>query len=89
MNDTTGDRIKRRREELGLSMYQVNQQTGFSHPALLNYERNKFLPGTVQAIVLAKALGVSVEWLMAPAVDAWLYEQGFDAIEPLTERRPA
>ena len=82
--DTTGARIRRRRDELGLTLYRLNEMTGFTHPAILSYEHGRSLPKAVQAVVLARALGVTVEWLMEPAVNEWLQANGFDTPEPLT-----
>ncbi|MEQ8226683.1 MAG: S24 family peptidase [Rhodospirillales bacterium] len=63
MKQTLGERTKERRQDLGLSQAKVAQVCGVSQPAVDQVERNvtkrpKWLPE------LAKALGVSSEWLL-------------------------
>lgn len=60
--DSLGKRIKTRREELELDQVELARRAGVSQPTLANLEsgknqRTKFLPE------LARALGVSAEWL--------------------------
>ena len=71
MAETFGDRMKRLRNERGLSRYAVSKATGLSQPMLTKVERytsgNKVHGLTLRR--LAKLYGVSIEYLLGPEDD--------------------
>ena len=68
-----GDRMKDARQQLGLSVealsrlcksYDVHGSKGISPPTLGRYESNETLPGIRELRLIAKALGVPVQWMV-------------------------
>ncbi|MCL2590081.1 MAG: XRE family transcriptional regulator [Betaproteobacteria bacterium] len=62
-----GNRLKRAREALGLSLRELETtiQGQVSAQAIGKYERNEMMPGSTILMALAKALGVSPEYLLS------------------------
>ena len=56
-------RLKQARETKGLSQTKLGELTGIPLPCLSKYETEKNLPNTLNLIILAEGLGVSLEWL--------------------------
>lgn len=75
--ETTGDRIRRRREALGMSKVWLGMAMCGDRNQVWEYEQGRQLPRAVQAVLLARALGVTVEWLLEPAVNQWLADHGY------------
>ncbi len=60
-----GDRIKQRREELGLSQRELAQQAGVPQPTISDLERGRQKDvTTTYARRLARALGVTADYLI-------------------------
>ena len=57
-----GDRIRKRRAELGMTQAQLAQSAGISQGAVKKIERGG---GSKHSLALAKALHVSVQWLVS------------------------
>lgn len=57
-----GDRIRKRRAELGMTQAQLAQSAGVSQGAIKKIERGG---GSKYALAIAKALHVSVQWLVS------------------------
>ena len=60
---TTGERIRARRKELGLSTYTLAARAGVYRCSLQRYETDKGDPSLFAAICIADVLGVSLDWL--------------------------
>lgn len=63
--DQIGDRIKRIREEKGLSITELSQLTGFEKTLLEDIERNKVCPQLGTMIKLSKALDSALQRLIS------------------------
>jgi len=61
-----GNRIKRARKALGLSLRDLGDQIDLSHAAIKKYEDNEVTPSSDILIKLAKALHVKVEYFFRP-----------------------
>jgi transcriptional regulator with XRE-family HTH domain len=60
-----GDRIRSRRQELGLSQHDLADQTGVSRPTIAQLETGvRLTMNTDTAKALARGLGVSVDYLI-------------------------
>ena len=62
-----GNRLKRAREALGLSLRELDAAIGsqVSAQAIGKYERDEMMPSSTVLLVLAKALAVSPEYLLS------------------------
>jgi putative transcriptional regulator len=60
---TSGERIRQRREELGLSKSELGRRVGVSHTAIRLFEQGQFTIRIDMAIKLARALDTTVEAL--------------------------
>ena len=59
-----GDRVRRRRKELGLTLDEVSRRAGCTKAAISNYERGYAKSVTMDLLFpLAQALEVSPQWL--------------------------
>lgn len=56
-------RLKQARETKGLLQSKLVELTGISQTCLSKYETGKSLPNTLNLIILAESLGVSLDWL--------------------------
>lgn len=63
--DQIGDRIKRMREEKGLSITELSQLTGFDEPMLQGIENNSVCPQLGTMIKLSKALDSALQRLIS------------------------
>jgi len=61
---TFSEKIRDARLQLGLSQQQLGEATGVSLRTILNYEKGKKMPRQGTIFKLAKALGVSVKFLV-------------------------
>lgn len=61
-----GNRIKRARKALGLSLRELAEQVALSHTAIKKYEDNEVIPPSDILLKLAKALEVKVEYFFRP-----------------------
>jgi transcriptional regulator with XRE-family HTH domain len=66
---TLGERAKRARKDLGYNQKDFAEATGFSAPYLSKVENDIHTPRTDLMILLAKSLGVSLEWLVGMSDD--------------------
>jgi transcriptional regulator with XRE-family HTH domain len=60
-----GERIRARRRELGLTLVQVAERADLSHPFVSQIERGRAQPSMASLHRLARALGVTQDWLLA------------------------
>jgi transcriptional regulator with XRE-family HTH domain len=60
-----GERIRTRRRELGLTLVEVAERAELSHPFLSQLERGLARPSMSSLFRIARALGVSQDWLLA------------------------
>jgi transcriptional regulator with XRE-family HTH domain len=81
MMETTGQRIHQLRKAHGMSMFDLATVIDGDHAMVSRYEADQTIPHTVQAILIAREFNVSVDWLMEPAVNAWLTNRGYDIPE--------
>lgn len=58
-----GERIKRRREQLGLSQEELAARVGTSQKQISQYERGMVEPSTATVYLLSRELEVSTDWL--------------------------
>lgn len=61
-----GERLKSARKRAGLSMHALASRAEVSAQAISKYERGLDIPSSAVLIRLAKAMGVSLEWLLRP-----------------------
>ncbi|MBF7097442.1 helix-turn-helix domain-containing protein [Alkalibacter mobilis] len=66
---TFGEKIRRSRENLGISQDTLAKEAGVSQRTITSYETNNSRPRGITARKLAKALGVSVDYLLNEDVD--------------------
>ena len=66
MENKIGNRIRERRLELGLSQEKLARKMGTSQSKLSHWEAGNCEPKVFSAILLAKALGTTVEELFDP-----------------------
>lgn len=59
-----GQRIALRREQLGLTQYELGDLTGMEQQHIWRYENGKNKPSLEKLIVLAEALRTSIDWLV-------------------------
>lgn len=91
MGAACGTRIRRRRQELGLTQVELAEKIGLSETAIRSYELGNRNPKDGHRKVIAKALKVSPDYLREhddydesgyalPHEDrrAWLYQADFD-----------
>ena len=67
---TMGQRLVDLRKSAGLSQRQLARATGVPVTSLRNWEHDRRFPGLLAGARLAKALGVSVENLVANLIEA-------------------
>lgn len=62
---TFGERLREARDEAGLTQHALAERIGVRHLTISRYERSiTKLPPAKRVVELAKALGVSFDWLM-------------------------
>ena len=67
---TMGERLIGLRNSAGLSQRQLARATGVPVTSIRNWEHNRRFPGLISGARLAKALGVSMEDLVANLIEA-------------------
>jgi transcriptional regulator with XRE-family HTH domain len=60
-----GERIRSRRRERGLTLVEVAERANLSHPFLSQVERGRAQPSMSSLFRIARALGVTQDWLLA------------------------
>lgn len=79
---TTGDRMRKSREDLGLSQQEFADVSGISVASIRGYETDVRLPRPIYMRVWSQLTGVPVEWLLTGEVPADmqkpLAEEGFE-----------
>ena len=90
---TIGDRLRKRRLELGLDQEQLGPMVGVSRQLVSKWERNKSLPDVAQAQRLADVLNCSFGWLCGvPLRSRWSSSfdlaDGLDALGHATPQIP-
>ncbi len=60
---TVGERIRAKREELGLSQSELARKVGLTRQGLCKYELDRADPRLFNAMCIAEALGVSLDYL--------------------------
>jgi transcriptional regulator with XRE-family HTH domain len=68
MAETVGERVKQRRQELGLSQRDLSAQ-GITYAYISRIEANQRRPSVKALRLIAPKLGVSVHWLETGAPD--------------------
>jgi putative transcriptional regulator len=63
MNERLANRLKERRNELGLTQGELAELCLVSRKTINTVENGIFVPSTLLSLKLAAALGVTVEWL--------------------------
>jgi putative transcriptional regulator len=63
MNERLANRLKERRNELGLTQGQLADLCLVTRKTINTVENGVFVPSTLLALKLAAALNVTVEWL--------------------------
>ena len=61
---TIGEALKRFRKNFGITQLEVSKKIGILSPVLCRYEANEALPGSNVIIKIAKAFGVSTDYLL-------------------------
>ena len=77
---TLGERLRTRRKELGYSQYDLADLSGVPQISISRYELNVNMPTSEAIIKLAKALGVTSDWLLGLA-EAEIEYDGLTDIE--------
>jgi len=61
---TLGQKIKKRREELGYTQAELARKAQTSQPYISRLEKDDFNPSTQMIISIAVTLGVSIDYLL-------------------------
>lgn len=62
--NTFGDRLKKEREAKGLTQEELARAIGVAVPTISEYESGKKMPRLNKIIILARKLGVSIDYLL-------------------------
>lgn len=81
------DKVREHRAELGLSQIQLAKKAGIGFRSVVFYEAGERFPHYAQLYKLAKALGVSTEYLKDDSIEDPTY--GLDRMEYVEEMRKA
>ena len=65
MADSLCNRLREERERLGITQAELAERVGVSRKTINTVENRVFIPSTVLALKLARALGKSVEQLFS------------------------
>ena len=87
--ETVGQRIKRRRKELGLTIPEVSDKTGISNGNLSTLERDRSLPSATALINLSECLNCSIDWILLNKENKIFdmkYKNQFETELDITER---
>lgn len=77
MDKSIGERIRNRRQELGLTQVELGAKLGIHQKQISAYERGVNLPSSEVLIKMAEILGLSLDYLA--------YSKGLDAKEAETK----
>ena len=69
MSEQLANRIKERRADLGLTQAELAEQVGVTRKTVNTVENGVFVPSTILALKLARALNVNVEELFSISSD--------------------
>ena len=69
MNERLENRLKERRTELGFTQAELAERVGVSRKTVNTVENGVFVPSTILALKLARALNVGVEELFSISSD--------------------
>jgi putative transcriptional regulator len=69
MAERLANRLKERRSELGLTQAELAERVGVTRKTVNTVENGVFVPSTLLALKLAKALGLAVEELFSISSD--------------------
>ena len=69
MAERLANRLKERRSELGLTQAELAERVGVTRKTVNTVENGVFVPSTLLALKLAKALGLAVEELFSISRD--------------------
>ena len=61
---TLGNKVKKRREELGISQSELAEMTKISQPGISRLENGRYTQSSPLVVVLAKALKISTDELL-------------------------
>lgn len=62
--ETIGKRVRAARQELGLTMKQLHEQTGLSTGNISDIENDRNTPSVSSLVALGRALRRSLDWLL-------------------------
>lgn len=79
------DKVRDHRGQLGLSQKQLAEKAGIGYRTIITYEAGDRFPQAAQLYKLAKALGVSTEYLKDDSIEDPTY--GLDRMEYVEEMR--
>ena len=79
------DKVKEQRGRLGLSQKQLAEKAGIGFRTIVTYESGERFPQSAQLYKLAKALGVSTEYLKDDSIEDPKY--GIDRMDYVEEMR--
>jgi|SRR6218665_3859519 len=78
-----GDRITQLRKQLKISQEELAKQAGVSRTMMGNYERNDNTPSVEVLLKLAKAFGVSVDFLIGESEFSSLDKENIKRLEDI------
>ena len=81
------EKVKEQRARLGLSQKELAQKAGIGYRTITAYEAGDCFPRAATMYKLAKALGVSTEYLKVDSVED--YREGTDRYEIFSLIRPS
>lgn len=87
---TIGERIKEKREEMGLNQKELAKQLNITPSAVNQYEKGEKTPSTEKLVKLAKILGVSSDYLLGASKekDIFIDKTILKAFTDFKELRP-
>lgn len=60
---STGEKIRKKRLELGLTTKELAEKSGLTRQAVSHYENDRHDPGLLNAACIADVLGLSLDYL--------------------------
>lgn len=64
MDNMIGQRIKKRRKELGITQTQIQELTSVTSGNLSCIENGKYLPSSIALLELSRVLDCSIDWIL-------------------------
>ena len=80
-----GNRIKSRRKQLGISLGELEKQTGITNSALSKIERGLVAVSAENLYAISQALDVSIEWLLTGVEPGMLIQEKSNKFLPSVE----